>query len=310
MPTSIQVESRLSPVRVASESETKPPRLDKPFAIPRVLHWRRGRFFSRGTTWGKPFVRAYSPALEAYGITEKEMLDFIDELNIKKRGNLAWNYVALVGTTTKVAGHADPTHITKAVGHIIYDVGKLGAWNSACGPKADKVAFLRKANREVFGPKGLRVRIVTAAELRERLGMPRDADLALPIEDQRMISVPTRAEIVQGKRAEILVAQRQISALDGRTAEMKLMPETAEGWRSETSHRRKWARKGIYDFHSSSEITTGARRNKVIQLRDKALAQPTETEKQKGLNAARRADAELTMANRNRWLLIEEVPFV
>jgi hypothetical protein len=48
----------------------------------------------------------------------------------------------------------------------------------------------------------------------------------------------------------------------------------------------------------------------VIQLRDKALAQPTETEKQKGLNAARRADSELTMANRNRWLLIEEVPLV
>jgi hypothetical protein len=48
----------------------------------------------------------------------------------------------------------------------------------------------------------------------------------------------------------------------------------------------------------------------VIQLRDKALAQPTETEKQKGLNAARRADSELAMANRNRWLLIEEVPLV
>lgn len=255
-------------------------------------------------------MRAYSPELEAFGITEKEMLDFIDELNIKKRGNLAWNYVTVVGTTVKVAGHADPTQITKAVGRIINDVGKLGALNSACGPKANKVAYLRKANRELFGPKGLRVRIVTARELRECLGMPPNADLALPIEDQRMTSVPTRAEIVQGKRAEIPMSQRQISALDGRVAEMKLVPETADGWRSETNHRRKWARKGIYNFRISSETSTGARRNKVIQLRDKALAQPTETEKQKGLNAARRADSELTMANRNRWLLIEEVPLV
>ncbi|KAJ7844751.1 hypothetical protein B0H14DRAFT_2776104 [Mycena olivaceomarginata] len=306
MPTSIQFESRLFPVRVASETKA---RLDKPFAIPRVLQPPR-RFFSTGNTWGKPFVRAYSPELEAFGITEKEMLDFIDELNIKKRGNLAWNYVTIVGTTVKVAGHADPTQITKAVGHIINDVGKLGALNSACGPKANKVAYLRKANRELFGPKGLCVRIVTARELRERLGMPPNADLALPIEDQRMTSVPTRAEIVQGKRAEIPMSQRQISALDGRVAEMKLVPETADGWRSETNHRRKWARKGIYNFRISSEISTGARRNKVIQLRDKALAQLTETEKQKGLNAARRADSELTMANRNRWLLIEEVPLV
>jgi hypothetical protein len=106
------------------------------------------------------------------------------------------------------------------------------------------------------------------------------------------------------------MSQRQISALDGRVAETKLVPETADGWRSETNHRRKLARKGIYNFHSSSEISTGAKRNKVIQLRDKALAQPTETEKQKGLNAARRADSELAMANRNRWLLIEEVPLV
>ncbi|KAJ6484766.1 hypothetical protein C8R45DRAFT_999314 [Mycena sanguinolenta] len=306
MPTSIQVEPRLFPVRVASETKA---RLDKPIAIPRVLQ-RPRRFFSTGTTWGKPFVRAYSPALEAYGITEKEMLDFIDELNIKKRGSLAWNYVATIGTTIKVAGHADPTQITKAVGHIINDVGKLGALNSACGPKANKVAYLRKANRELFGPKGLRARIVTARELREVLGMPPNAKLALSVEDQRMTSVPTRAEIVQGKHAEIPMSQRQISALDGRVAETKFVPATADGWRSETNHSRKWARKGIYNLQSSSEMSTGAQRNKVIRLRDKALAQPTETEKQKGLRAARSADSELTMANRNRWLLIEEMPLV
>ncbi|KAJ7216053.1 hypothetical protein GGX14DRAFT_562489 [Mycena pura] len=117
------------------------------------------------------------------------MLDFIDELNIKKCDNLAWNY-----------WHVDPTHITKAVGHIINDVGKLGAVISACGPRAKKVAYLRKANRELFAPKGLRARIVTAWELRERL------------------------EIALGKHEEIHMSQRQISALDGRVAETKLVP--------------------------------------------------------------------------------------
>jgi hypothetical protein len=47
-------------------------------------------------------------------------------------------------------------------------------------------------------------------------------------------------------------------------------------------------------------------RGKAIKLRDKALAQPTEAKKQKGLKAARKADFEFKMANRNRWLVIEE----
>jgi hypothetical protein len=48
-------------------------------------------------------------------------------------------------------------------------------------------------------------------------------------------------------------------------------------------------------------------RNKAIKLQQKALAQPTEAKKQKGLKAARKADIEVKMANRNRWLVIEEV---
>jgi hypothetical protein len=182
----------------------------------------------------------------------------------------------------------------------------MAAWNTACGPYANKVAYLRKANRELFEPKGLRARILSAKELRAHLGMAPDADLALPIEHEWMHDVPTKEELIEGKRATIRSPHRQIFALDGRVAEMDLAVEAAIAWRSEADNARKWAGKGIRDQQIFGEINMELQRGKAIKLRDKALAQPTEAKKQKGLKAARKADFEFKMANRNRWLVIEE----
>ncbi|KAJ7796157.1 hypothetical protein B0H14DRAFT_2916149 [Mycena olivaceomarginata] len=277
------------PLPVAKNSA----RLDKPLVIPRILE--QPRLIRIGSKWGKPFVRAYSTALETYGITKEELLDFIDELNVQKRGNLIWQRLITGGAAIKAAGDVDPTNIVKAVGVAIHAVGKMAAWNTACGPYANKVAYLRKANRELFEPKGLRARILSAKELRAHLGM-----------HEWMHDVPTKEELIEGKRATIRSPHRQIFALDGRVAEMDLAVEAAIAWRSEADNARKWAGKGIRDQQIFGEINMELQRGKAIKLRDKALAQPTEAKKQKGLKAARKADFEFKMANRNRWLVIEE----
>ncbi|KAJ7785556.1 hypothetical protein B0H14DRAFT_2958086 [Mycena olivaceomarginata] len=253
------------PLPVAKNSA----RLDKPLVIPRILE--QPRLIRIGSKWGKPFVRAYSTALETYGITKEELLDFIDELN---------------GTLTH--------EHRQGCGVAIHAVGKMAAWNTACGPYANKVAYLRKANRELFEPKGLRARILSAKELRAHLGM-----------HEWMHDVPTKEELIEGKRATIRSPHRQIFALDGRVAEMDLAVEAAIAWRSEADNARKWAGKGIRDQQIFGEINMELQRGKAIKLRDKALAQPTEAKKQKDLTA-RKADFEFKMANRNRWLVIEE----
>ncbi|KAJ7367079.1 hypothetical protein DFH08DRAFT_949071 [Mycena albidolilacea] len=254
---------------------------------------------------GKPFVRAYSTALETYGITKEELLDFIDELNVEKRGNLIWQRLITGGAAIKAAGDVDPTNIVKAVGVAIHAVGKMAAWNTACGPYANKVTYLRKANRELFEPKGLRARILSAKELRAHLGMAPDADLALPIEHEWMHDVPTKEELIEGKRATIRSPHRQFFALDGRVAEMSC----SRGGHCVAFRGRQCQKVGRERDTGPADIWRdkhGAATRKAIELRDKALAQPTEAKKQKGLKAARKADFEFRMANRNWWLVIEE----
>ncbi|KAF7351553.1 histone H3 K4-specific methyltransferase SET7/9 N-terminal domain-containing protein [Mycena sanguinolenta] len=255
-----------------------PVRLDKPLVVPRVLSQPQ-----RGTKYGKPFVRAYSPALQTYGISEEELLAFIDELNMKKRGNPIWGK-----------------------GISIRLVATLAALNSACGPYSNKVGYLRKANRELFGPKGLRARVLNAKELRTYLGMAPNTDLALPMDDQRLKGVPTKEELMAGKRAPIRSAHRQIFAMKGRVAETNLAAEADVAWTMERNSGRKLARRTIRDLQVLGEIVMELQRGKMLQLRDKALAQPTESKKQKGLKSARKADWELKVANRNQWLVIEQ----
>jgi hypothetical protein len=229
------------------------------------------------------------------------------------------------GQMVKQVGHLDPTQIVKAVGVAILAIGKIAAWNSACGPNANKVKYLERANAELFRPKGLKASILSAAQLRERLGMKPDADLALPMEYEstngfnqsvfRLPSsnenlsalAPTKEEMIAGERAPIRSPHRQILALEKYVTMADLAAEANVAWRSETNRGRKWAGKGIRDWHVYSELNMELARNKAIKLQQKALAQPTEAKKQKGLKAARKADIEVKMVNRNRWLVIEEV---
>ncbi|KAJ6452446.1 hypothetical protein C8R45DRAFT_1040670 [Mycena sanguinolenta] len=293
-----------------------PARLDKPLVIPRVLERpRRIHLFGGALGWGKPFVRAYSPALEAYGISRDEFLGFIDELNIARRGNLNWQEMITVGASIKVNATTAVARTTlniidKALGALgagLHAVGKLGTWNSACGPWATKVAYLRKANEELFGPRGLWVRELSAKELRAHLGMEPDVDLALPLEHDWMHGVPSQKELFAGKRATIRTPHRQIFALQGRVAETDLASEAAVACRSENDSGRRWAAKGIRDGLIFGEIGMEVQRGTAITLRDRALGQRTKAKREKGLKVAHKADFELRMANRNRWLVIEEV---
>ncbi|KAJ7679380.1 hypothetical protein DFH06DRAFT_1415499 [Mycena polygramma] len=243
--------------------------------------------------WGKPFVRAYSPALESYGISQAEFLHFIDELNIQKRGNLSWHKLMTVGDIVGKAGDFDPTQIINIVGMSLQCVDFAALWNSACGPYANKRVYLRKANRELFEPKGLKASLSSAPELRQRLGMEPDADLALPIEHSRMCAMPTKEELGDGQQAPIRAAHRQILALEGRVTGADVAAELGEAWRTERdagvlAAGRKWAGKEIHKWHTEHAIKEEKARHKAIKLRDKALAKSNEAKRQKGLKAGAR----------------------
>lgn len=164
----------------------KQARLVEPVVIPRHNH-----------NWvlkaDKPFARAWSPALEAFGITEDEFLEFIDGLNLGTRAkqskvNKAWDALSDVGGLVGSLAFLDPSGVTKIVGHSIKGVALIGGTVFKRGPDVIKIRYLKRANETFFRPKGLSVQIVDTKTLRIELGLRPDAPLVLPL-DQATLSM-------------------------------------------------------------------------------------------------------------------------
>ncbi|KAJ7447929.1 hypothetical protein B0H11DRAFT_2248098 [Mycena galericulata] len=221
-------------------------------------------------------------ASQAHGITKEGLLEFLDELNMKKRGNPIWQDIISIGDSLKQAGKIDRQARRRPHPPFGKDRGvELGA------------------NRELFGPKGLKASFMSAKQLRKHLGMAPSANLALPLEHRHIRAVPTQEELINGKRSQLRSAHRQIFALDGRVTKADLAAETNISWRSETDSGRKWAGKGIHDWQLYTELNMEFSRGKAIKRREEALAEPTEAKKKKGLKAARKLDVEVK--SRSRW---------
>lgn len=114
---------------------------------------------------GSPFMRAYPPALTPYGVTRVDFLGFLDDLN-------------------RAAVASTPADMLESVGNIISvlpvpgaDITGSSLQLTAAGvaftvSKARTVLCLRKANRELFAPRGLQVQIAKLSALAKMAGIP------------------------------------------------------------------------------------------------------------------------------------------
>ncbi|KAJ7665980.1 hypothetical protein DFH06DRAFT_1295183 [Mycena polygramma] len=118
------------------------PRLRLPFCVPQLMPGFDG-----------PFCRAYNPTLESLGIPQEQILAFIDGLNIAMSESPPLRVVDLAGMGIAYAPY-----------HWADTTTQTGTWaDMRVLSKTTTDLYLRAANLRLFKPRGLSVRICTAA---------------------------------------------------------------------------------------------------------------------------------------------------
>ncbi|KAF9015897.1 hypothetical protein BDZ89DRAFT_1076087 [Hymenopellis radicata] len=129
--------------------ETAPtPHLNKLVAVPQVK-----------PSFDAPFIRAYPPSLQAYGISVEDWMDFCDGLNIAMIGSPP---LAVVDKVGMIIGFV-PNQWTMIAG-IAIQVSAQTGMHIISKNLTDK--YLIRANETFFGPRGLRVRLCKTPAMR------------------------------------------------------------------------------------------------------------------------------------------------
>ncbi|KAH0022412.1 hypothetical protein KCU78_g5776, partial [Aureobasidium melanogenum] len=140
----------------------KPQRTDErtlPCVLPQISH----SLF--GGKYNSPFVRAYPPALSAYGIPESSFLAFVDGLNESFIANPALESATHVGMSLSAFGGPH--------GHMTGKAIKMASKAATIGmvSKRTKV-FLDEINRDMFATHGLNVEILPTYSMLQVIGCP------------------------------------------------------------------------------------------------------------------------------------------
>lgn len=162
-------------------------KLSHPVAIPQLLPGA-----------GKPFARAFPPALAAHGIDVSEFLAFLDSLNIVSSGTPP---LRILGTVGGLIGMV-PWHYAQLLSVGVQVAAKAGNRIHA-SMRGDR--FMEQVNRSFFAPRGLKVTLVTGEALAQMLGVDYivTAQTVAAMGSARLINPPTLTNAMWGKIEEL-----------------------------------------------------------------------------------------------------------
>lgn len=163
-----------------------------------------------------PFARAYPPQLEEYGIGEAQFMAFVDGFN---EAYLAHPIYQVMGAAGGVCS-AVPSVIAHGVGAALI-VGSI-AGSTATTILRSK-AFIKRANRDIFAPRGLLVRVRTAAGI-EKILPQLDLGIAYQCpEEGSSTNTLTKTTTLTNEEqiGERDLRKRRLSTLEGQVAPLK-----------------------------------------------------------------------------------------
>ncbi|KPI37807.1 uncharacterized protein AB675_222 [Cyphellophora attinorum] len=114
---------------------------------------------------GSPFLRAYPPSLEAYSISQADFVKFVDTLNRVAVKSPPLEAIGLAGSVLQFV----PVHSINLIGMGV-DLGSKIVGRALSKGRTE--LFLRKVNREMFAPRGLKVEIAQLDGLAKIAGIP------------------------------------------------------------------------------------------------------------------------------------------
>jgi hypothetical protein len=166
-----------------------------------------------------PFARAYPTQLEQYGIGEAQFMAFVDGFN---EAYLAHPIYQVMGAAGGVCT-AVPSVIAHGVGAALI-VGSI-AGSTATTILRSK-AFIKKANRDIFAPRGLLVRVRTAAGIQKilpelDLGVAYQCPSSLESSNDLNMTTSTSSTYGEDGVGERDLRKRRLSTLEGQVAPLK-----------------------------------------------------------------------------------------
>lgn len=115
----------------------------KPIAIPAIE-----------PSLGSPFLRAYAPILADYNLPRESFFNFLDHLNKLITSNPPLQVLDATGGILQLVPLLFPLHW---LGSAVSGLANLGSHGVS---KSRTDSYIRQANQEIYGPRGLKVEIV------------------------------------------------------------------------------------------------------------------------------------------------------
>lgn len=168
----------------------------------------KGAFFS-------PFTRAYTPELEAHGISQSDFLTFIDGLNEAFVANPAFQGLGIAG---RVMGMVYGVHAVQWAG-LGLEAG-AGLANAATSYVRTRM-YVKAMNKDLFHPVGLSLTILTTKKMMEKVKYPQDKLQLPPLEwnDDLDNDTSLKPKEIARRAAEVSEQEdpriRRIKALEG-----------------------------------------------------------------------------------------------
>lgn len=177
----------------------------KPIALPAI-----------GPSFDSPFIRAYPPILQNHQLPKESFLNFLDQLNKDIASSPPLQVLDATGGILNSVPILFPLHW---IGNAVSGLANLGSQGMS---KSRTDSSLKTANRDIFGPRGLKVEIGKLDALAHLAGIPildaqgkvnRQAPLLLQLQDE---AVPDE------QRETELEIQRKIRTLQPWIADLEI----------------------------------------------------------------------------------------
>lgn len=241
-----------------SRPDQQPSQSPRPIAIPAIA-----------SSFDSPFIRAYPPILQSHKLPKESFLNFLDQLNKDIASSPPLQVLDATGGILNSVPILFPLHW---IGNAVSGLANLGSQGMS---KSRTDSSIKTANKDIFGPRGLKVEIAKLDALAHLAQIPildpqgkinRQAPLLLQLQDEQPGPFDERqeAELEVQRRIRILqpwIADLEVEVLPWSSkskltrfnAALKKRNDPVESSRRERRGRRE--RNGPDDAEASPEDT-------------------------------------------------------
>ncbi|CAG8369741.1 unnamed protein product [Penicillium salamii] len=183
-----------------------PPPSQRPIAIPAIA-----------SPSDSPFIRAYPPILQSHNLPKESFLNFLDQLNKDIASSPPLQVLDATGGILNSVPILFPLHW---IGSAVSGLANLGSQGMS---KSRTDSSLKIANRDIFGPRGLKVEVAKLDALAHLANIPildsqgkisRQAPLFLQLQDEPVEATDERHELELELQRKIRTLQPWIADLE------------------------------------------------------------------------------------------------